>query len=528
MIIAALRSYRYNNNPAYYNLSENFWNLLQGRYIYSTGGVGNGEMFRQPYTQIMSMNNNVSVDRNRNIRPNPNINETCCVYNLAKLSKELNCFNPDNAAYMDYYERVLYNQLVGSLHPTHYMTTYHYAVGLDASKQWGNSTPGMSCCGGTGSENHVKYQEAAYFVSNNTLWVSLYLPSTAQWDAKNITIQQDCLWPAEKTTIKVLKGKGKFSMKLRVPYWATRGFDVKLNGKSVAKSYQPCSYVTIPKRKWSEKDVVEVIMPFTKHINYGPDKMEIAATGLNETNTVFTPMWVGTLMYGPLAMAVTGVNHWNKAVLKINSDLSNVKMNGASEEIGTNGNLYTLFVDNLLFQPDYFVDKHSTHYFRIKQNDGSVEWMVDQVVDKSKLGEVIQIAKERIKAQEKWNHLAVKIPEYAPWAPHGYSRLLAKYETAVQINDNKEAIQDEINTITAALNAAINSMRPGNLAELEDLNELFRLMREVKSNGNNNPQTKDVMDYVDSVVDYVGDGSGTIDMINKACEKMKALLNFDK
>jgi hypothetical protein len=151
MIVSALWSYRENNNPDYYNLSENFWNLLQGRYIYSAGGVGNGEMFRQPYTQIMSMNNNVSSDRNRNIYPNPNINETCCAYNLAKLSKDLNCFDPNNAEYMDYYERVLYNQLIGSLHATHYMTTYHYAIGLDASKQWGNSTPGMSCCGGTGS-----------------------------------------------------------------------------------------------------------------------------------------------------------------------------------------------------------------------------------------------------------------------------------------------------------------------------------------------------------------------------------------
>ena len=42
----------------------------------------------------------------------------------------MNCYNPDNAQYMDYYERVLYNHIVGSLHPTCYMTTYHYAVGL--------------------------------------------------------------------------------------------------------------------------------------------------------------------------------------------------------------------------------------------------------------------------------------------------------------------------------------------------------------------------------------------------------------
>ena len=524
MIVAALYSYRANNNPDYYNLSENFWNLLQGRYIYSSGGVGNGEMFRQPYTQIMSMNNNVSSDRNRNIHPNPNINETCCAYNLAKLSKDLNCFNPDNAQYMDYYERVLYNQLIGSLHPTHYMTTYHYAVGLDASKQWGNSTPGMSCCGGTGSENHVKYQEAAYFVSDDAIWVGLYLPTTATWDAKKVTIQQDCLWPAEKSTIKIAKGKGKFAMKLRVPYWATQGFDVKLNGKSIADKYQPCSYVTIPTRKWTEKDVVEVIMPFGKHVNYGPDKMEIAATGMNETNTVFTPMWTGTLMYGPLAMVSTGIDHWNKAVIGLNSDLRNVNMNGATTETGTNGNLYTLTVDGRTFQPDYFVDKHSTHYFRIKQNDGTFEWMTNQKVDKSKLAEALQVAKERKDAQEAWNALTVKVPEYAPWAPHGYARLMSKYDEAIKVNENKEAIQDEVSTAAAALNAAINSMRPGNLPELEDMDELFQLMREARRLSRDNAEVKEAMDYAGMVVEYVGDGSGTMDMITKACDKLKALL----
>ena len=120
---------------------------------------------------------------------NPHINETCCAYNLLKLTKDLNCFNPDDARYMDYYERTLYNQIIGSLHPEHYQTTYQYAVGLNASKPWGNETPQSTCCGGTGSENHVKYQEATYFVSDNTLWVALYMPTTLHWEEKNITLQ---------------------------------------------------------------------------------------------------------------------------------------------------------------------------------------------------------------------------------------------------------------------------------------------------------------------------------------------------
>ena len=154
MIVGALRSYRSNANPYYWHIADNFWDLVQGRYRYAMGGVGNGEMFRQPYKQMVSMATNPA---------GPDINETCCAYNLAKLTKDLNAYHPNDARYMDYYERVLYNQLVGSVNPREYAVLYQYAVGLNASKPWGNETPQATCCGGTGAENHVKYQEAAYF-----------------------------------------------------------------------------------------------------------------------------------------------------------------------------------------------------------------------------------------------------------------------------------------------------------------------------------------------------------------------------
>ena len=39
---------------------------------------------------------NTSADRGwgGETRPNPNINETCCAYNLAKLTKDLNSLQP--------------------------------------------------------------------------------------------------------------------------------------------------------------------------------------------------------------------------------------------------------------------------------------------------------------------------------------------------------------------------------------------------------------------------------------------------
>ena len=532
MITGALRSYLGNNNPYYYNLAQNFWTLIQGRYAYAMGGVGNGEMWRQPYSQMLSMNTSVMSDQRGNIYPNPDINETCCAYNLAKLTKDLNCFDPDNAAYMDYYERVLYNQIVGSVHPDHWAVTYQYAVGMDAIKPYGNETPQSTCCGGTGAESHVKYQEAAYFANDNTIWVALYMPTKARWNGAVIT--QDCQWPADRSLITVQATAGvnpRFAMKLRVPYWATEGFDVKVNGKSVAKTYQPSSYVEIAEREWTPTDKVEVIMPFTRHINWGPDKMDVAATGKNESRTAFPPMWVGTLMYGPLAMATTDVKSWNDADVSLSSALSEIQPLARTDAGGYNGNIYALSIPtrNLRFTPDYYQTGHSTHYLRLnvkaqRKNTGNGR------IDKTNLEHAIQVARERVKSQEDWNALTVKVPDFSPWAPNGYSRLVQQLEKADSLfnalpaaGKDKGGKQEEINNATSALNVAINSMRPGNLAEPEDLAELLALETSLKENvPNKSAELRDALRYADMVVRYVNDGSGTQDLIDKAIARLKA------
>ena len=487
MITGALKCYEAGADTYYYHIAQNFWHTIQGRYRYAMGGVGNGEMFRLPYTQMLSMANN----------PEPTLNETCCAYNLAKLTKDLNCFNPDDASYMDYYERLLYNQLVGSVNPNHYQVLYQYAVGLDASKPWGNETPQSTCCGGTGAENHVKYQEAAYFVNDNTLWVGLYLPTTAQWTQKGVTIMQECQWPAEKSTIRFARDattnhtshlsvlNSQFSLKLRVPYWATEGFDVKLNGKSIATHYQPSSYVEIPLRKWSEKDVVEVIMPYNRHLDYTPDKLEVAG------GQTYSPMWTAALMQGPLVMAATSVKTWDEATIHDEADWNRFH-----------------------FVPDYDADRHVTHYFRL---DAPVPPATE--VDTLVLRQTLAMAQTRIEAQQTWNALTVKVPEHTPWAPHGYARMMEQYRQCAAILTTKVNPVDAEKSLSK-LNAALTAMRPGNLAEMEDMEELKQLMQQVRAL----PQTdvrRDALRRAERVVRYVTDGSGTKDMIQRAVEELR-------
>ena len=530
MVTGALRSFRTNGNAYYYDLAQNFWTMIQGRYRYAMGGVGNGEMFRQPYSQITSMCTNVTSWGGRELHPEPTLNETCCAYNLAKLTKELNGFNPDDARYMDYYERVLYNQIIGSVNPNRYQTVYQYAVGLNASKPWGNETPQATCCGGTGVENHVKYQEAAYFVNDNTIWVALYMPTTAHWEQKGVTIRQECQWPAEQTTLRIAKGKGQFAMKLRVPYWATEGFTVKLNGKVVAKKCKPCSYVEIPARRWKENDVVEVVMPFTKHLDFGPDKMETAPAYEKGGKTEYAPMWTGAFMYGPMVMATTGIRNWDEATIDVAPDLSDIVLMGASEGKGADAHLYTLTHHGHTFMPDYAGNDHVTHYFRMNipadPNAQLPASNASSAIDKSQLRELLLIAKSRNEEQQAWNALTVKVPEYAPWATHGFSRMMEQAAKAQPLMDTDEGrySQEEIDKVAGALNAAINTMRPGNLPELEDMEELQQLLEKAKLLPDTNEKANRAISYAGMVIRYVSDGSGTMDMIQRATNQLKEVL----
>lgn len=518
MIIGALGSYKSNQKPYYYNLAENFWRLVQGRYMYAMGGVGNGEMFRQPYTQILSMATNGLQEGESEAYPD--INETCCAYNLVKLSKDLNCYNPDNAQYLDYIERTLYNQIIGSLNPDQYQTCYQYAVGLNATKPFGNETPQSTCCGGTGSENHTKYQQSAYFANDHTLWVGLYMPTTLHWKEKGVTIKQDCLWPAKHSAIKITEGEGDFTLKLRVPYWATQGFSIKVNGKEVAKSYQPSTYVELEQKHWKVGDVVEIDMPFSKHIEYGADKLSSDVASLD--GTPLKTSWVGTLMYGPLVMAGTGAQTWNQATLNIDSRLSNITV-GESNGVttGAGANLLTLKLDGKEFQPDYYRNANSTHYYRINLTDAKSKKVK---IDFTELNSLLNLAAERKADQEKWNALSQKVPEYAPWAPFGYERMQKVMAQAQELvaKGKKKVTQDELEGTTAILNRAINTMRPGNLAEMEDLRELSSLLRRASCpDDNTSAELKEAISYGRMVQKYVTDGSGTHDMIHAAVGKLK-------
>jgi hypothetical protein len=240
-------------------------------------------------------------------------------------------------------------------------------------------------------------------------------------------------------------------------------------------------------------------------------------------------MWTGAFMYGPLVMATTGINNWDEATINVKPDLSDVTLNGAKQGKGYDANLYTMEWNGRMFFPDYASDEHTTHYFRmnVPADPAAISALGSAAanIDRSQLYELLLIAKKRSDEQKAWNAMTVKVPEYAPWAKHGFARLLeqtVKAQTVLNAAEG-EYSQEEIDKTAGQLNAVINNMRPGNLAELEDMQELMQLLDKTKKQPDyrSNAATAEAVDFAGMVIRYVSNGSGTLDMIDRAERQLK-------
>jgi DUF1680 family protein len=281
-ITGALETFRGTKELPYYLIATNFWEMVNRGYMYSIGGVAgaripnNAECFTaQPNTLW------------ENGFANGGQNETCATYNLLKLDRQLFMYD-QTAKYMDHYERALYNHILASVAEDDPGNTYHVPLNPGAQKRFGNARMnGFTCCNGTALESNTKLQDSIYFRSadNRTLYVNLFIPSTLNWTERKVVVQQMTDFPYADTTRLVVKGSGRFDMKVRVPRWATHGFFVKINGREQRLEAVPGTYMTVA-RNWRANDTIEIRMPFHFYLDPVMDQPN-----------------VGSLFYGPVLLA---------------------------------------------------------------------------------------------------------------------------------------------------------------------------------------------------------------------------------
>lgn len=190
--------------------------------------------------------------------------ENCCTFNLLKLADHLFSWNPSSKI-ADYYERALYNHILGQQDPESSMVCYFTPLQTGAYRLYSTRDSSFWCCVGSGFESHVKYASSIYFHSETSsvkssgekpsLYVNLFIPSQVDWEGTKLVQQTN--FPLSSTTTLTVGGKSKaFSLRLRYPYWATK-MDIKVNGKKVKATKGTDGYVAIS-RQWKAGDKVEV------------------------------------------------------------------------------------------------------------------------------------------------------------------------------------------------------------------------------------------------------------------------------
>jgi uncharacterized protein len=197
--------------------------------------------------------------------------ESCNTYNMLRLTEKLFLSNP-KTAYIDYYERAVFNHILSTQRPTGgfvYFTPMrpqHYRV-------YSQPQQCFWCCVGTGLENHGKYGELIYAHDDKDLFVNLFIASKLAWKEKGISVVQQTNFPSQETSLLkfTLDQSQSFKVHLRYPGWVTNGqMQITVNGRKWEATKDEKGFVVI-NRTWKTGDQISIQLPMHGSMEYLPD-----------------------------------------------------------------------------------------------------------------------------------------------------------------------------------------------------------------------------------------------------------------
>jgi DUF1680 family protein len=264
-VIGIARQYELTGSSDYRTGAEFFWqNVVRHRSF-----VFGGNSDRENFFPIGDAWRHLSVGSA----------ETCCTYNMLKLTNHYFCWNGSMEA-ADFYERALVNHILGSQDPATGGMTYYFSMQPGHFKTFSSRWDSCWCCAGTGMENHAKYSRGIYYHDGDALWVNLYLASELRWREKGLTIRQHTRFPqSNRVRLEIACSRPvRATLKLRHPYWSTPTMTVRLNGKPL-EAGRPGTYLDLT-RRWEDGDVLEIELRTPLRIErmaHHPSKVAILA-----------------------------------------------------------------------------------------------------------------------------------------------------------------------------------------------------------------------------------------------------------
>ena len=294
-VIGLATQYELTGNRNYRTGAEFFWENVSRERSYAFGGNGNHEDFF-PLGDTWKQ---LSVSSA----------ESCCTYNILKLTNHYFCWNALMEA-ADFYERALVNHILGSQDPATGMMTYYLSMEPGHFKTFSTPWDSCWCCCGTGMENHSKYARGIYYHQGDTLWVNLYIASQLHWKHKSLTIRQRTAFPnGTGVRMEISAARpARATIRLRHPYWSTPAMTLRLNGTRVDPGL-PGRYLDLT-REWHDGDVIEIELSMPLRIErmaHHPSTFAILAGP-----TVLAAVFGDTLMTPPIPYANGNQLEWAK------------------------------------------------------------------------------------------------------------------------------------------------------------------------------------------------------------------------
>ena len=286
-IIGAARRYELTGEARYRRVAEYFWREVTGRRSYCTGGTSDGEGWGADPGVLSTQLSGYTE-------------ESCVTYNMLKLTRHVFGWTADPAC-ADYYERALFNGMLGTQHPADGNKLYYLPLASGFWKLFGTPEHDYWCCTGSGSESFAKFGDSIYFHDDQGIYVNLFIASEVDWPEQGIRLVQDTAFPASETVTLTVRGSGsrRWPLRIRVPSWAGRGATAKLNGRALEGFAAPGGYYVLD-RAWKDGDKLELSFPMTLHPAPMPDDDSVQA-----------------IMYGPLVLAgKLGTDGLTPAVLR--------------------------------------------------------------------------------------------------------------------------------------------------------------------------------------------------------------------
>jgi uncharacterized protein len=256
-VIGEARLYEVAGDTDGRKIAEFFWDQVVRHHSYVIGGNSENEHFSPPDELAKHLG--------------PATAESCNTYNMLRLTRHLFEWEP-KAEYFDYYERGLYNHILGSQEPKRGMFTYFISLKPGHFKTYSTPTDSFWCCVGSGMENHTKYNDSIYFHGTNELYVNLFIPSRLNWQQQGLVLEQRTAYPrSNQVELRFAPKKPvTLTLKLRTPQWATGGLKLWLNGRALRVASTPGSYSEV-RRTWKSGDLLRVSIPMTVRTEAMPD-----------------------------------------------------------------------------------------------------------------------------------------------------------------------------------------------------------------------------------------------------------------